>query len=164
MKESMWMYLFMMIGIFGIVLINLFGQVIVSNEQNYYLLKEVTRSAMLESVDYNAYRMGVGWDEEDYEPDPELIHCVPLVPGTIRIIKEDFINNFMREFSNNAKLNKKYRVEIHEIVECPPRVSISVVSSQDFSFVSFFNSSLGGEAEIVNSLTGILENKPYYDE
>ena len=42
MNSSMWMYFFMVMGILGIVLINIFGHVVISNEQNYYLLKEIS--------------------------------------------------------------------------------------------------------------------------
>ena len=71
MKESLWMYFFAVLGMTGIVLINMFGQVVVSNEQNYYLLKEITEAAMYDAVDLTAYRQGVGYDGVTMETDPE---------------------------------------------------------------------------------------------
>ena len=62
MKESLWMYFFAVLGMTGIVLINMFGQVVVSNEQNYYLLKEVTEASMYDAIDLTALRIGVGYD------------------------------------------------------------------------------------------------------
>ena len=62
MKESIWMYMFATLGIVGLVLINLFGHIVVSAEQNYYLLKEITEASMYDAVDLRAYREGIGYD------------------------------------------------------------------------------------------------------
>lgn len=158
------MYLFATLGMGGLILINLFGQVVVSNEQNYYLLKEVTEASMYDAVDLTAYRQGVGYDGVTMETDPESMHCMASEPGTIRIIKEKFVESFMRRFAENAELNRNYRIVIHDLDECPPRVSLSLIATNNFSFVSFFNIDFSnGEtdtsADIVNSITGILENE-----
>ena len=164
MKESMWMYMFATLGMGGLILINIFGKVIVGNEQNYYLLKEVTEAAMFDAVDLTAYRQGVGYDGITVESDPESMHCLSYIPGTIRINKEKFVENFIRRFSENTDLNKNYRIIIHDIDECPPKVSLSLISTASFDFVTFFNIDFSngdtpGAADVVNSLTGILENK-----
>lgn len=165
MKETMWIYFFVIVGIFGIVLINLFGNVIMSNEQNYYLLKEITEAAMIDAVDLKALREGVGWDGVTTETDPESMHCSSEIPGTIRIIKQKFVESFVRRFANSAQLNRKYRIIIHDIDECPPKVSVTLIATQELSFLSFFEG-MGGsnveyetEADIVNTLTAILENR-----
>ena len=163
MKESMWMYLFMVLGITGIILINLFGNIIVSNEQNYYLLKEVTEAAMYDAIDLNAIRKGVGDDGVTVLTDPESMHCLSYQPGTIRIFKEKFVESFVRRFAENAELNRNYRIIIHDIDECPPKVSISLIATNNFDFVTFLridfsNGETAGRADIVNSLTGIIEN------
>ena len=93
MNSSVWMYFFMLMGILGILLINIFGNVIMSNEQNYYLLKEVTEAAMMDAVDLKAYRDGVGWDGVTKESDPETMHCMEGIPGTVRIIEEKFVHS-----------------------------------------------------------------------
>ena len=158
MNESIWMYFFMLIGILGLVLINIFGNVIVSNEQNYYLLKEVTKAAMVDAVDLNAYRDGVGWDGVTSDTDPESMHCEAGIPGTVRIMKEKFIESFTRRFAESADLNRKYRIVVHDIDECPPKVSLSVIATEKFSFVQFFDvSEEDSYGDIVNSITGILE-------
>lgn len=162
MKESMWMYFFASIGMIGIVLINIFGQVVVSNEQNYYLLKEVTEAAMYDAIDLNALRKGVGDDGVTTVTDSESMHCLSYIPGTIRIYKEKFVESFIRRFAENADLNRNYRIVIHDIDECPPKVSISLIATNSFDFVTFLrvdfsNGNTAGATEIVNSLTGILE-------
>lgn len=165
MKETMWIYFFIIIGILGIVIINIFGNVIMSNEQNYYLLKEITEAAMIDAVDLRAIREGVGWDGVTEDTDPEAMHCSEGIPGTIRIIKQKFVESFVRRFANNAQLNRNYKIVIHDIDECPPKVSVTLIATQEFSFISFFEGMGSGEAkfeteaDIKNTITAILESK-----
>lgn len=151
----------MMMGILGIFLINLFGQIVVKNEQNYYLLKEITEAAMYDALDENAIKIGIGFDgvNRHVEEYKDSIHCDESIPGTIRIHKEKFVESFIRRFSESTFLNRKYKIIFHDIDECPPKVSVSVVSSQDFNFFRFFNVA-EDDANIVNSITGILEVPP----
>ncbi len=159
MNSSMWMYFFMVMGILGIVLINIFGNVIMSNEQNYYLLKEITEAAMIDAVDLKAYRDGIGWDGVTEDTDPESMHCMEGIPGTIRIIEEKFVESFVRRFASSAQLNRKYKIIINDIDECPPKVTVTLVATEEFSFLSMFNVEYNSGEDIVNVLTGILENK-----
>ncbi len=159
MNSSMWMYFFMVMGILGIVLINIFGNVIMSNEQNYYLLKEVTEAAMMDAVDLKAYRDGVGWDGVTEETDPESMHCMEGIPGTVRIIEEKFVESFIRRFASSAQLNRNYKIIINDIDECPPKVTVTLVATEEFSFLSMFNVEYDSGEDIVNMLTGILENR-----
>lgn len=138
MNSSMWMYFFMVMGILGIVLINIFGNVIMSNEQNYYLLKEITEAAMIDAVDLKAYRDGIGWDGVTEDTDPESMHCMEGIPGTIRIIEEKFVESFVRRFASSAQLNRKYKIIINDIDECPPKVTVTLVATEEFSFLSMF--------------------------
>ncbi len=159
MNSSMWMYFFMVMGILGIVLINIFGHVVISNEQNYYLLKEISEAAMVDAVDLKAYRDGVGWDGVTEDTDPESMHCLEGIPGTVRIVKEKFVESFVRRFANSADLSRKYKIIINDIDECPPKVTVTLVSTEKFSFLSFFKVEYDTDENIVNVLTGILENK-----
>lgn len=160
MKESIWMYFFMVMGILGLVLINIFGNIVINNEQNYYLLKEVTEAAMYDSVDLNAYREGVGWDGVTMDTDPSSMHCEGGIPGTIRIVKEKFVESFARRFSASASLNRQYRIIIHDVDECPPKATISIISTERFSLVEMFNVYYEDPTtNIVNKLTGILETR-----
>ncbi len=163
MKESIWGYLFVMMGILGIFLINLFGQIVVKNEQDYYLLKEITNAAMKDAFDYTAYYVGISSEELEKYYDPSSMHCQTDIPGTIRIKKEVFVESFVRRFSESVFLNRKYRIIFHDIDECPPKVSISVVSSQEFNYFKMFDVNYN-DTQIVNSLTGILEEFPIENE
>ena len=150
----------MMMGILGVVLINIFGNIVISNEQNYYLLKEVTEAAMFDAVDLNAYREGVGWDGVTRYTDPQSMHCEAGKPGTIRIVEQRFVESLTRRFAESASLNRQYYLIVHDIDECPPKVSVSLISSERFSLVELFNVYYDSpETDIINSITGILENR-----
>ncbi len=157
MNESLWMYFFSVMGILGIVIINIFSNVLINNEQNYYLLKELTEAAMYDAVDYNGYYLGIGWDGVTSDSDPSSMHCETGVSGHIRIIKEKFVESFTKRFAESANLNRHYRIIIHDIDECPPKVSISLIATERFSFVEFFNVKYDSGPSIVNNITGILE-------
>jgi hypothetical protein len=47
MKEAFWGIFIILLGSIGIVAINLFQSLTVSTDQNYYLMKEVTKAATL---------------------------------------------------------------------------------------------------------------------
>lgn len=163
MKVSVWGFLFLILGILGIVMINFFGNLTVSNEQNYYLLKEITEAAMIDAVDYHAYREGIGYDGVTNETDPDSMHCSGE-KGTIRIIKEKFVESFTRRFAASAERNKDYKIIFNDIDECPPKVTVTVVSAETRSL---FEKALGvgkveeieSDANIVNKLSAILESK-----
>ncbi len=159
MSSSMWGYLFLFLGIMAFALLILFGNMNSKNEQGYYLLKEVTQNAMLDSVDQNAYQVGLEQSEADGVP---TIQCVSGRPGTIRIITEKFVENFTRRFAEIAHTNQDYTIEIYEINECPAKVTLKVIAKEDYTWVDrIFNgtSKKDKEALIVNELSAILETK-----
>ncbi len=160
MSESMWGYLFLLLGIFAAALLIFFGFVNTKSEQDYYLVKEVTQNAMLDSVDKIAYQKGLTQAEVDNTSNH--IDCVSGQPGTIRIITERFVENFARRYAEVAKPNQTYRIEFHEIQECPAKVSLKVISKENYSFLKrLFRDTSGGseEKEIVTELSSILETK-----
>jgi len=109
----------------------LFQDVTNTNEQNYYLVKEVTQAAMIDAVDMAYYRQ----------------------TGEIAINKDKFAENFVRRYAESSSLNKEYDIIIHDIVEMPPKVSLSVGSkSTVFSFT-------GDQFNITNKIDAILEEK-----
>ena len=76
-------------GIIGIVIILLFQQITTNNESDYYLLKEITEAAMIESIDVSHYRE----------------------TGELKIVREKFVENFLRRYGVE-------RIEIiHEMPE-----------------------------------------------
>ncbi len=131
MKESFLGYLIIILGIFTLTVLFLFRDITTTNDQNYYLTKEITESAMLESVDLAYYRQ----------------------TGIVAINKEKFTENFIRRYAESASLNKTYNIKIHDVVEQPPKVSISVDSkSTVFNFT-------GEQFNITNRINAILETQ-----
>ena len=85
-----------LIGLFGIIIILMFNEITVSNEQDYYTLKEATEAAMLESVDVAYYRL----------------------TGQIKISKEKFVENFTRRFTETSTFGQgNYDIEFYQISE-----------------------------------------------
>lgn len=166
MQSSVWGYLFLVLGLIGIVLINLFGNITVSNEDMYYILKEVTEASMIDAIDYQAYRIGVGYDGVTEDSDPDSMHCISGIPGTVRIVKEKFVESFVRRFSEAVERSKYYKISFDDIDECPPKVSVTVTARESYGWLSkVFGTGTDDynyetdSAQIVNTLSAILEDK-----
>ena len=112
MKEAFWGVFIILLGAIGIVAINLFQDLTVTTDQNYYLMKEATKAAMEDSLDMSYYRL----QNSRQTPRP-------------RIVEEAFVENLTRRFASSAVLNKDYTIIIHDIVEEPPKVSLSLISN-----------------------------------
>ena len=164
MNSSMWSYFFILMGIFGIVIISLFSHILLSNEQNYFVLKEVTEGAMHDAIDWKGYSKGLGWDGITLDSDPDSMHCSEA-KGQYRILKEKFVESFLRRFAETVGLSKQYTITFYDIDECPPKVTVSVASREDFSLLQFFQVSHESSGEDVKeSISAILESKPYEEE
>ena len=166
MKVAVWGYLFLILGVLGLILINLFGNITINNEQDYYLLKEVTKSALLDSVDITAYRLGIGYDGVTPDTDPESMHCMEGQTEVIRIVKERFVESFIRHFAENANRDKNYIISFNDIDECPPKVTVTIKTSESLSwFAKLFgkkDKTTSYEMEnidVVNVLNAILESE-----
>jgi len=166
MKSALWGYLFLFLGILGILLINLFGNLTINNEQDYYLLKEITQAALMDSVDVTAYRVGIGYDGVTSTTDPESMHCMEGQTGVIRIVKERFVESFIRHFAENVDRNKRYTITFNDIDECPPKVSVTIKTNETLSwFAKLFGKKDNkidydtDTADVVNVLNAILESE-----
>lgn len=109
MKESFWAYLVISMGVVSVFFVFIFQNITNTSEHNYNLLKDTTEAAMYDALDMAAYR-------ED---------------GTIRIDREKFVENFVRRFAENASYpSDKYIIEIYDVNEEPPKVSLLVKSTE----------------------------------
>ncbi len=131
MKESLWAYWIVVLGLFILVVMMLLQNYTTTNEQDYYLLKEVTDAALNESVDLAHYRQY----------------------GELRIVKEKFVENFLRRFSETVNINKTYKIDFYDIYEAPPKVSVKVTTSTDSFAVMGDVDSIG----VVNRIDAVLE-------
>ena len=133
MKESFWGIFIVGVGITMIFFIYFFQSLTNTDEANYALLKETTEAAMYDAFDLASYH----------------------ADGVIRIDAEKFTESFVRRFAESANLARTYKVEIMDINEEPPKVSIRLSSTE--------TTNLTGEVfnfDITNTLDAILET-PY---
>ena len=132
MKESVWGYAILTMGIIAIMVVWFLSNVTNTDQQNYNLLKETVEASMMDSIDLAVYR----------------------TDGKIKINEEKFVENFVRRFAENASLSENYRIEIYDINEEPPKVSLKVYTSPEINvngeIISF---------NVSNNIDAILETK-----
>jgi len=133
MKESLWGYWLVLLGIVIVTVMILLQNYTTTDQQDYYIAREVTYAAMYDAVDYAYY--------DKY--------------GELKIIKEKFVENFIRRFSESATLNKKYQINFYSIYESPPVVSVEIKTSTGEFLVGDESINAG----ITTRLTAILELK-----
>ena len=132
MRESIWGYAVIILGIIAVAIIWFFANVTKTDQHNYNLLKETVESAMMDSVDLAEYRNS----------------------GKVTIEEQKFVENFIRRFAENADLSNTYKIEIYDISTNPPKVSLRVSSAQSTTStgeIMTFN--------IVNNIDAILESE-----
>ena len=94
------------IGLSGILIIMLFNEITVSNEQDYYTLKDATEAAMIDAIDVTYYRL----------------------TGEVKISQEKFVENFTRRFANVSTFGEgNYAIQFGQIIEYPAKVSVRII-------------------------------------
>lgn len=131
MKEGLWGYWIVVLGLFVVAVLMLLQNYTTTNEQDYYLIKEVTNASMEDAIDLAHYRKY----------------------GELRIIKEKFVENFLRRFSETVNMNKTYRLQFYDIYEAPPKVSVKVTTMTGTYQVYGERTS----AMVVNKIDAVLE-------
>ena len=120
------------LGLMGISIILLFQSVTTNNENDYYLLKEVTEAAMIDAIDIPYYRE----------------------TGELKIVREKFVENFTRRYAESTIfVSSEYTITFYEIMETPPKVSIII----DTGLGTFTVAGNSDEYNIQNKLDAILE-------
>lgn len=130
LKESFWGIFVIGLGIVAISFVFLFQNLTNTDEHNLHLLKETTEAAMWDSLDIAAYRNS----------------------QIIRIDREKFVESFVRRFAENASLARTYVIEIYDVNETPPKVSLKVSSAESGTVT---NETF--DFDISNRLDAILE-------
>ena len=122
------------LGVLSIGVIYFFQNVTNTDEHNYNLLRETTEAAMYDSFDLSAARS-----------------------GELKINQEKFIENFLRRFAENASLAHVYKIDIYDVNETPPKVSIKLSTADNST-----STNVTGEIitfSVVNKIDAILETK-----
>jgi len=131
LKESIWGWWFIFLGIIILSIVMLITDMTITSEQNYYMVKEISEAAMHESVDYGYYRKY----------------------GELRISAEKFMENFIRRYSEVITINKTTEINFYDIYEIPPKITVEV-KTKSRQIVIENNSDT---FDIVNRLDAILE-------
>ena len=133
MNKAFWAVFVVGVGLVSVAFIFFFQNATNTEEHNYALLQEVTEAAMYDAVDIASYK----------------------ATGTIRIDAEKFVENFVRRFAESVSLGNTYVIDIYDINETPPKVTLKVSTK--------LNSNVTGELlefDLTNRISAILET-PY---
>ena len=125
-------------GLFGLLIIILFNEITVSNEQDYYTLTDATEAAMIESVDIAYYR----------------------ITGEIKISQEKFVENFTRRFTETSTFGQgNYSIYYYQISEYPAKVSLRIVdSTNSYNIYNTYSVDIDAtQINVVNELSAILD-------
>ena len=109
MKNALWGYWLVLLGIFVVVIMLLVQNLTTSSTQDYNLIKEITEAALIDAVDYSYYRTF----------------------GEIKINKEKFYESFIRRFSENASVTTDYTINFYGVYEAPPKASVEIKSKSN---------------------------------
>jgi len=137
MKESMWGYWFIVLGLSIMSIMILVQNYTTTNEQDYYLIKSVLESSMYESVDYAYFRD----------------------TSRIRMNSEKFVENFIRRFSESVNINKTYEINFYQIYEDPPAASVEIKTDGDAT-----KGDVEADDTVTNRLTGIIYTNEFYNK
>ena len=151
MRESVWGYAIIVLGILAIGIIWFFANSTRTDQHNYNLLKETVEAAMLDAVDLAAYR---SCETDDMTRDEfEKLGCVKME-------EEKFVENFIRRFAESAELSNYYVIEIYDVNETPPKVSLRVSSTNEANLSADpYADEKIIEFDIINNIDAILETK-----
>ena len=137
MKWSFASVALIMFGLIGLLIILLFNEITISNEQDYYTLKDATEAAMIDSIDVAYYRL----------------------TGEIKISQEKFVENFTRRFTETSTFGQgDYSIKFYQIVEYPVKVSLGIYDNTGRYNVYTYSSDVEStQVNIVNELSAILD-------
>lgn len=181
MKTAMWAVFIFILGIVGVVLINIFGNITTTNQQDYTLIKNTVEASMYDAIDVASYRAGfyvctneaslTFTNKDNYkiinrqanfdynEFLKEYSNCQELI-GEVKILSDVFEESFLRRFAESINNSKSYKVTIQEIIEYPPKVSVRVDTYNTYNSTDSttyeFNE---GDFQISNRIDAILEDK-----
>ncbi len=131
MKESMWGYLIVILGVVIIAILLLVQRLTTTNEEDYYLSREVLKSAMLDAVDYGSY----------------------MKTGKLVMSREKFVAIFTRRFADSVTPDNDYRIDFYDIYEYPPKATIRINTETGETSIN----NEGVNLEVNTFITGILE-------
>ena len=138
MKESGWGYGIITLGLLVLTVIMLTQNLTTTNEEDFYLGREVLSASMIDAVDLGSYRNS----------------------GKLVMSKEKFVEIFLRRFAESVSVTKTYQIDLYDIKEYPPKASVRIrTMSGD---VSIAQDSLSVSLDTL--LSGVLETVTDIDQ
>ncbi|NLC48409.1 MAG: hypothetical protein GX758_03510 [Tenericutes bacterium] len=137
MKEAFWGYFLIALGLIIITVLLLVNRLTTTNEEGFYLGREVLEASMIDAVDYGTYR----------------------TTGRLVMSKQKFVEAFIRRFSESVTNNKTYKLEFYDIYEEPPKASVRIRTTsgstavKDDSFELTLDTNLNGILETIYGKT-----------
>jgi hypothetical protein len=131
MKEAIWGYSILAIGIIVLVILLLTQRLATTNEADYYLGREVLAAAMVDAVDYGTFRS----------------------TGELVMSKEKFVEIYLRRFAESVSTLKDYQIDFYDIREYPPKASVRIRTNSGVANVN--SDSLDVKIDTLTS--GVLE-------
>ena len=104
MKESMWGYLIIALGVVIIAILVFVQRLTTVNEQDYHLSREIMKSSMLDAVDYGTY----------------------MKTGKLVMSREKFVAIFTRRFAESVSPDRTYTLNFYDIHEYPPKATVRI--------------------------------------
>ena len=138
MKESYWGYWIILLGLFVVGIMLLVNNVSTTSTKDYYDLKEITQSSMIDALDLSYYRLY----------------------GTIKISEHKFVESFARRFAENKTDAGTYDIDFYDLHEVPPKVSVKISTATRKFTVGKDTSGF----DVVTTISQILELNPDYGE
>lgn len=114
MKESAWGYIILTLGIVIIAILLLVQRLTTTNEQDYYLSREIMKASMIDAVD-----MGV------YEKQHEIV-----------MSKEKFVAIFTKRFAQSVPADNTYQLDFYDIHEYPPKATVKITTTTGETVIS----------------------------
>lgn len=180
MKAAFWGLALVVLSMLGLVLINLFGNITVTDQLNYTTMKNAVEASMYDSLDKAHYRTGFclctnlsktanKWsftNDSDYELlditfNVDKESCVSskktceIIHHDYRINKKVFMESMIRRFAEMVGNNKDYEIVFQDIIEYPPKVSVRISSKDE----EFLPTDKREGYVIVNQIDAIIETE-----
>ena len=137
MKESFWGFGLVLLGVVLFAFISFVQRMTKTNEEDFYMGKEILSASMVDAIDYGSYRS----------------------TGELVMSKEKFVEVFIRRFAETVSLGKAYKIDFYDIIEYPPKASVRIRT--DSSYFSGNNSQENEldaySPKIDTLLSGVLE-------
>ena len=132
MKESIWGWYIIVLGLMIMSVLMLITDMTITNEENYYMTKQISEASMYEAIDYAFYK--------EY--------------GELRISSEKYMENFIRRYAEIITINKTTTINFYDIYEVPPKVTVEISTTSSRLLV---NNTTKTDLGIKNRMNAILE-------